>query len=62
VVGLSKTAGKQTPQGVEAEIRDKFNVAKPDENVAVVLESTDAATTTSTTAVSFWQKILDFFK
>jgi cell division protein FtsB len=57
----NKIADMQTPQGLEAEIRSKFNVARPDENVAIVLESDDSATSTSTTTVSFWQKIVKFF-
>jgi hypothetical protein len=57
----NKIAYMQTPEGLEAEIRSKFNVAKADENVVVVLDSDDVNSTT-TTEVSFWQKILDFFK
>ena len=57
-----KIADMQTSEGLEAEIRAKFNVAKPDENVAVVLASDASAVSTSTLAVSFWQKILNFFR
>ncbi len=56
----TKIANMQTEQGMEEEIRSKFNVAKSGENVVVVLPSDDS-TNTSTTTVSFWQKIVKFF-
>ena len=58
----TKIASLQTEQGMEEEIRSKFNVAKPGENVVVVLDQSDSATSTSTTTISFWQSILNFFK
>jgi cell division protein FtsB len=58
----TKIASMQTEQGMEEEIRSKFNVAKPGENVVVVLDQSDATTSTSTTTISFWQSILNFFK
>ena len=57
----NKIADLQTPEGMEAEIRAKFNVAKPNENVAVVLNSNDSTSSTSTTTISFWQRIVKFF-
>jgi cell division protein FtsB len=57
----AKIADMQTPEGQEAEIRAKFNVAKPDESVAVVLASDVLDVSTSTPTVSFWQKIVKFF-
>ena len=57
-----KIANMQTPQGLEEEIRSKFNVAKPNENVAIVLDSSDATSSLSATSTSFWQKILNFFR
>ena len=56
----AKIADMQTPAGQEAEIRAKFNVAKPNENVVVVLD--DNSTGSASTTVSFWQKILNFFR
>ncbi len=50
----------QTNYGVEREIRSKFNVAKEDENVAIVLDDTDNAALASTTSLTFWQKVLNF--
>ena len=54
-------ASLNTQYGVEQEIRAKFNVAKPNEDVAVVLDSTIATGTASSTSSSFWQKVLNFF-
>jgi cell division protein FtsB len=51
----------KTPQGLEAEIRSKFNVAKPDESVVVVLEST-STDSVATSTMSFWRKFFDFFR
>lgn len=50
----------QTEQGIEAEIRSKFSVAKHNENVVVIVD--DAASTSTTTPHGgLWQKIIDFF-
>ncbi len=57
-----RIANMQTTQGMEEEIRNKFNVAKPGENVAVVLDNDDATSSVSTTSTSLWQKIINFFK
>jgi hypothetical protein len=56
----TKITSMQTAQGMEEEIRSKFNVAKPGENVVVILDQSDS-TSTSTTTISFWQKIVKFF-
>jgi cell division protein FtsB len=58
----TKIASMQTEQGMEEEIRSKFNVAKPGENVVVVLDQSDATTSTPRATTSFWQRILNFFK
>lgn len=49
----------QTEQGIEAEIRSKFSVTKPNENVAVIVDATN--TTEQAPKRGFWQKIVDFF-
>lgn len=49
----------ETPQGVEAEIRSKFNVAKVSENVVVILEE-EATSTVATPPTSLWQRFLHF--
>ncbi len=53
----------QTPQGVDDEIRSKFNVVKAGEGVAVIVNGAQAttATTTYTTDRTWWQKVVDFF-
>jgi cell division protein FtsB len=50
----------QTPQGVEDEIRSKFNVTKVGEGVAVIVNGTNtmSATTTSVATKSWWQKFV----
>jgi cell division protein FtsB len=53
----------QTTQGIDDEIRTKFNVAKIDEGVAVIVNSV-VATSTATTSVlekSWWQKFVGSF-
>ena len=57
----AQIANLQTQEGMEAEIRSKFNVAKSGENVAIVLDSSTTDSTT-TQSISFWQKIWNFFK
>ena len=52
-----------TPQGVDEEIRSKFNVSKAGEGVAVIV---GGAATTASTSVTFaeknwWQKTLELF-
>ncbi len=51
----------QTGYGVEQEIRAKFNVARPDENVAIVVDSDSSLKTTTASTTSIWQKILNIF-
>ena len=50
-----------TDQGLEREIRGKFNVAKDDENMVIILENEEATTTDIRKPMSFWQKVLGFF-
>ena len=50
---LSTTAGR------EAEMRDKFGVASPGENLAVIVQS--EATSTSGDSSGIWQTIKNFF-
>ena len=53
----------ETPKGVDDEIRSQFNVTKVGEKVAVIVNSVDttSATTTSATEKSWWQKFVGFF-
>jgi cell division protein FtsB len=64
----AQVAGLQTPEGVETNIRSQFLVAKPGEQVAVIVDGAnndnDVSNTVSTTTSSenFWKRIADFFK
>lgn len=49
-----------TEEGIKFEIKKKLNVAAPGENVAIIVESETASSTTST-PTSLWQKIKNFF-
>lgn len=54
----------QTPQGIDNEIRSKFNVTKEGEGVAVIVNtvSTTSSTTSSATKEkSWWQKFESLF-
>jgi cell division protein FtsB len=51
-----------TAAGVEAEIRSKFNVVKPEENMVIIVENSDTGVSSATTSSpSLWKKILNFF-
>lgn len=58
----SKIDRLSTEVGVEEEIRSKFNVAKDNENIVVVLDSDLEVQSTTTPDEGFWKKIKDFFK
>jgi cell division protein FtsB len=49
----------QSDAGVESEIRSKFNVAKPDENVVLIVGGNASSTASSTPGffASLWAKI-----
>ena len=57
-----KIQALNTTEGLEREIRSKFNVVKENENMAVILDDTSADNYNGTTTKSFWQKVTDFFK
>ena len=50
----------QTTQGVEAEIRSKFTVAKPNEHMVIVLDG-PLASTTPPENDGFWQSLKALF-
>jgi hypothetical protein len=50
-----------TRAGQEAEIRAKFNVAKVDENIVVIVEE-DVATTSVSKKRGIWERFLGLFK
>lgn len=49
-----------TPEGVETEIRSKFNVVKNKENMVIIVDDT-ATTTNVNMQKSLWQKFLNLF-
>ena len=59
----SQVAALQTSQGVEGEIRSKFNVSKEGEGVAVIVNGTNtlSATTTPVANQTWWQKFVGIF-
>lgn len=58
-----QVAALETPKGVEDEIRSKFNVAKEGEQVAIIVNDTNATSATSTPVKekTWWQKFVGFF-
>ena len=51
----------QTPQGVEEEVRSKFNVAKDNEQMVVVVPNSDQDSSTTSEKTGFWAKIWQIF-
>ncbi len=51
----------QTESGVEAEIRNRFQMAKEGETEVVIVEAPSAPTSPEPLKVGFFQKILNFF-
>ena len=52
----------QTQQGIEADIRHKFRVVKPGEQIAVIVDDNASGTASSTPQTGgFWAKITGFF-
>lgn len=58
----SKIGRLATVSGVEEEIRSKFSVTKDDEKMVVVVPDNEVNASTTSKSVSFWSKIVDFFK
>jgi cell division protein FtsB len=53
----------KTVEGQEEEIREKYGLVKPSEEVIVVVDKDDITNTNSNHSdVSFWHKIKDWFK
>ena len=48
-----------TPEGRESELRKKFTVGKPGENVAIIVEAEEG--TSTSVNLSIWQSIRNFF-
>ena len=53
----------KTKEGLEGEIRDKFDVEKPGEQTVVIVDNADTKQSTSTSEnKSVWQSIIGWFK
>ncbi len=50
-----------TESGIESEIRDRFQMARPGEREIVIVESPTEQNQTAAVSRSFLQKIIDFF-
>jgi cell division protein FtsB len=53
----TELASLNTTEGVEAKLREQFNVARPGEKVAVLLPSSEATSSTSTVSASWWHSL-----
>jgi cell division protein FtsB len=58
----SEIARLSTDQGIEEEIRAKYSVSKPGEQVLVIVEEEKATTTEEIPQESWWTKFINFFK
>lgn len=57
------TAGLKTEEGIEKEIRQKYQVTKPDEQLIVIVQDEPEKTTeTLDKPKGLWQAIINFFK
>ncbi len=52
----------QTDEGIEEDIRNKFSVAKPGEQVIVIFDKEGTSSVENHQKESFWQKLVSFFK
>lgn len=57
----SEISRLKTENGIEEEIRNKFNVAKPNETVVIVIDNDSSSTETDNSKKSFWSKIWSIF-
>jgi cell division protein FtsB len=57
----TKIANLSTDRGIEAEVRDRYRVVKPGEQLVIVVGATSSTTTeTVTSSEPWWQKLLAF--
>jgi cell division protein FtsB len=57
----NQTASLSTTAGVEREIRQKFSVTKPGEEVAIVVDPTVPKPVATSTQAGFWGSIANWF-
>ena len=58
---LEEVASLKTARGVEAEVREKFNVVKPGERVINFVAAVATGTATTTTEATWWERFVDSF-
>ncbi len=58
----SEISRLQTEEGMEEDIRNKFSVAKPGEELVVIVDKESSTTEKENEVISFWQRLADFFK
>ena len=58
----AKLTRLKAPEGIEAEIREQFQVAKPGERMVVVLENKTVAEDVSEPSQSFVSRLFEFFR
>lgn len=51
-----------TDNGIEEEIRSKFNVAKPGETVVIIIDKNSTSTDVNNTKRDFWSSFWEIFK
>ena len=51
----------KTPSGFEAEIRSKYSVVKPGEDMYIIVDPKDAPPNMSSETMSWWNKVKSFF-
>lgn len=56
-----KLSQQESPEFIEREAREKYNLKKPGEEVAVIIREKAPPLPAEPVAKTFWQKILEFF-
>ncbi len=58
---LAEVSNLKTARGVEAEVREKFNVVKPGERVINFVAAVATGTATTTSEATWWGRLVDWF-
>ena len=59
---MSKIGELDTEQGMEREIRGKFNVSRENENMVVILEEENSTSSSKKTNLTIWDRFLNLFR